>query len=360
MSIKDFDDIKVPKDIDKAIEKGMKKFEEEESKNVKSKKKKYIGMAAAIVGVITVGVSNPAIASKIPFIGSAFEKLEDLNDGKDYKKYATAVNQKVESNGVGITISEAVSDGMYVYLTYVIESDAGFGGEILEEAKGLSDGKQLMIGWDAKVDFSNKKVDTINSLIGKFIDKNTFIGMERYLLEDAKTEIPNEFVLTKRIKNIEIEGEFEKDMKKIKGEWNFEVPITVNKDITKTIEVNKESNSYKVDKIHISPFEMVIEKSYLGMTDKMLSEHEKEAITVYDEDDTQLQSSREMATKLYLEAPKEDSESIRIVVRKPNPAKAIEEVVEENTNGTKVSTSTTYETQGFEKEPVIDIVIPIK
>ncbi|MGL4762990.1 MAG: DUF4179 domain-containing protein [Sarcina sp.] len=358
MSIKDFDDIKVPKDIDKAIEKGMKKFEEEESKNVKSKKKKYIGIAAAIVGVITLGASNPAIASKIPFIGSAFEKLEDLNDGKDYKKYATAVNQKVESNGVGITISEAVSDGMYVYLTYVIESNKPFSNEVLEDEKRWEDGKQVIVGWEAGIDFSAENLITSESLIGTFIDKNTFVGMEKYSLEDAKVEIPDGFILTKKVKNIEICGEYQADTMKIKGEWNFEIPITVNKDLTKIIEVNKENYNYKINRIHKSPFHMIIERTDgIGLPDF----YEFKNIVIYDEDGRELRVSGSSKTRLEVEAPKENSENIRFVLKREKLAK----VSEEDTKDTEKSTSSTesatsYETVEYEKEPIIDIVIPIK
>lgn len=357
MSIKDFDDIKVPRDIDKAIEKGMKKFEEENELKSKKNKKRYIGMAAAIAGVITLGISNPAIASKIPFVGSTFEKLEDINNGKDYKKYATAINQKVESNGIGVTISEAVSDGIYVYLTYVIENNEGFSDKILEEAKEWEEGKQIMAGWNANVDFSDKELTSSTSLNGKFIDKNTYIGMEKYLLSDANAEIPNEFKLTKNIRSLTIEGQMDFDRTRMKGKWNFEIPVTVNKDLTKTIEVNKESNGYKVDKIHISPFEMVIEKSYLGMIDKMLPEHEKEIVTVFDDKGNELYYHSGSATKLYVESPNEECKSIRILVQKQKLAKAIDG--EKDSEGNIVK-PTAWETQGYEEDPIMDIVIPIK
>lgn len=349
MSIKKFRCDEVQNDIDAAIEKGMKRYEEFEMKKKEKNKKKCLGLAAGIAVVMTLGISNPAMAKKIPFIGSAFEKLEEFNKGKDYEKYAMAVNQKVQSNGIGITVSEAVSDGIYLYLTYVIESDKAFSNKVLEEAKEWEYGKQVLINWNANVDFSDKSIDSSHNLVGKFIDENTFVGMEKYKLDDTKKEVPNEFILKKNITYVDIDGGELYNRKK--GNWNFEIPIKVNKDLTKTIEVNKESNDYKINNIHVSPFEMIIEKSYLGMTDKLLPEQEKEGVWVYDEDGIELSHSVETATKIYLEAPKEESKSIRVLIKKPKPAK---EIMDNN------SQVTHYETQGFEEEPIMDIVIPLK
>ena len=338
MSIKDFDDIKIPKDIDKAIEKGMKKFEDEECKNGRSKKKKYIGIAAAIAGIITLGISIPAIASKIPFMESVFEKLEE---DENYEKYATQINQTVESRGVKVTISEAVSDGLNLYITYIIESEKPFSNEILEDAKEWHDGKQVLTNPEAEADFKSEELFSSLSLVGKFTDENTFIGIEMYELTHIKKKIPDEFMLTKNMDYFEfVVGE--KTSKKLKGEWNFKVPVTVNKDLAKKIEINKEVTNYKVENMQISPFKIVIE---------IENKNEKYDTFIYDEYENELFINSSSESLIHAKAPKNESKSIRLVVR---------QVKNENFLGYSEKGIPSYGQPDYEEKPIMDIVIPIK
>ena len=345
MSIKDFDDIKIPKNIDEAIDKGvLKAMNSKKKSNTNKFLKRGSFMAAGLTGFMVLGFANPAIASKIPFVGSVFEKLEESNDDKDFKKYATAINQKVESNGIGVTISEVLSDGQSIFLTYVIESEKPFPSEAVEN-KNNSLHHQMMIYPEVEVDFSDKIVPSSTILEGEFIDANTFIGMEKYSLIEIGEDIPEEFILKKSVKYIEGTGIAETYGNKT-GIWDFEIAVKVNKDLTKVIEVNQEENEFKVDKLHISEFGMVMEKSYLGMLNKMLPEQDKESIQLFNDDGTEIEYYSESPTKIFLDAPKKESKSIRILVRKAKSAI-------EKENGV-------YETQGFEKEPILDIVVPIK
>ena len=50
---------------------------------------------------------------------------QDLYD--NYKEYSTEMNMTEESNGIKVTINDAVFDGKTVAITYSIESDQDLG-----------------------------------------------------------------------------------------------------------------------------------------------------------------------------------------------------------------------------------------
>ena len=45
----------------------------------------------------------------------------------DYKEYSTEINMTEESNGIKVTINDAIYDGKTVSVTYSIESDQDLG-----------------------------------------------------------------------------------------------------------------------------------------------------------------------------------------------------------------------------------------
>lgn len=105
-----------------------------------TKKKKRMGWkmnvaaAAVVVGLstATVGLTFPAYAGNIPIIGDIFRFLDNEKTGlyDNYKEYSTEMNLTQESNGIEITINDAVFDGETVALTYSIESDRDLGGDL--------------------------------------------------------------------------------------------------------------------------------------------------------------------------------------------------------------------------------------
>ena len=104
-------------------------------KSIKKKKVWRKGaLATAIVAslsVVTIGLTFPTYASNIPVIGDIFRFLDNGRSGfyDDYKEYSNEINMTKESNGIQVTINDAIYDGNSVTLTSTIESDQDLGNE---------------------------------------------------------------------------------------------------------------------------------------------------------------------------------------------------------------------------------------
>ena len=82
MSNKKFNDIPIPQNIDFVIEEGVRKamVEKQRIQTVRHypKSKKTLGVIAASLAVVLgVGISNPAMASKLPLVGNVFKAIEE-------------------------------------------------------------------------------------------------------------------------------------------------------------------------------------------------------------------------------------------------------------------------------------------
>lgn len=273
---KKLDDIKIPNNIDNIIDSAMDKAVEDKLKLKKKNKRKVIGTVAASLGVfVTLGITSPVFASNIPVIGSVFEEIQDkIGFSGDYTNYATAVNQTVYDNGIGMTLSEILCDGQSLYVTYVVESDEPFkytkyeydpvkDYDITEETANSMVGTQLLDESYSNVSFTNERLDNsgVAGLEGRYIDAHTFVGVERYNLYNLFTEIPDEFefeVKYKRLVGTPWHGT-DKDQV-FKGNWNFKVPVKVDKSIThETVVDNVDKDGFGVGKVMITPFEVRIE-----------------------------------------------------------------------------------------------------
>ena len=132
------------------------------------------------------------------------------------------------------------------------------------------------------------------------------------------------------------------------------MPVTVDKNLRKTIDLNKqdiESDTVKVNSITITPFDMIVDLNYKEgyWTDY--------TTVIYDENGEILQFSQSTADednnteKICSQSPNSESSSIRVVVEKP----ILEEKEKwEDSRGSEA----TYEEVG--KEIVFDKVIQIK
>lgn len=316
-----FDSINIPNNIDNVIEKGVKKALEDKTNTRKTNKLIKV-VAASMIGIITLGVVNPALASKIPFIGNVFEEIEkNLHFPGNYSQYSTSVNETAYSNGIGVTLSDILCDGQSLYVTYKIENEEPFKNTSWENGKEL-DMNQLIISEKYnKVDFSDEQLDNTGfaGLEGKFIDEYTFIGVQKYHLSSLKEEIPDEFTFSTKINIIENYAINIKDKDYIKfGTWAFKIPVKVNKDLKQIVAKDIKSNEMDINSISITPFDMIIENTYKK---GIWSDY---SITVYNDNGKKIRMSESRASNdgksdIYmLEAPNEDSKSIRIVVKRRN------------------------------------------
>jgi hypothetical protein len=93
--------------------------------------KKSVLASSILIGLSTtmVGFTIPTYASNIPIIGNIFRFFDTDSDGLygNYKEFSIGMNISQESNGIHMTINDAIFDGKTVSLTYSIESEIDLG-----------------------------------------------------------------------------------------------------------------------------------------------------------------------------------------------------------------------------------------
>lgn len=318
-----YHDIPLSNRLDDVIEEGVKQAMK--VKNLKKQgryKRVGMGLAAGLVVTLGVGFTNPAAASKLPVVGNVFETIEkNLYFPGNYSEYATSINETAYSNGIGITLSEILSDGQFLYVTYIVESDEPFENlsYTVEERGGeVVDVNQLILE-DAytKVDFKTDGLEMvgISGLEGKFIDEHTFIGVEQYYL--GTTDVPDEFIFqTKKVVVENYATNINENDQTTWGTWAFKVPVTVNQELTKVIDVEGfEQNGASVHSIAMTPFGVIVEA---GIPDEDWSKYD---VWVYDEDGNQLNMSQlryldHQEVKGIYNAPQDETATLRVIIEK--------------------------------------------
>lgn len=257
MNKEDFNNIKIPKNIDVLIEASFN--DAYKLKNKKIIKKTFKIIASGLACFIILGITKPAIASSIQPLQKIFEQLQNrlINNGKDIN-YITTVNQSIKDNGVEVTLTNIVFDGRYLYVSYLIKSDKPFKSDSTE-----IDTTQLLYEHKEKVSFTNEKLDSsgLAGIEGWFIDNNTFEGVERYDLSSLKTPIPYNFefeILINLFRCIPVVGDDTAELMRV-GDWAFKVNVDTEKNSSKKIEINSTSNmGIGIKDISITPFEIII------------------------------------------------------------------------------------------------------
>jgi hypothetical protein len=351
-----YKNISIPNNIDDVIDSGINKA----LKEIKTMKKKHfkrnIGIAAAIIAtVLTIGITNPAMASKLPILGSAFQAIEkNIFFPGDYSEYSTAVNETAYSNDVGVTLSDILCDGQSLYVTYIIESEKPFKYTSWGDAP-LTMNQLLTQEKYNKVNFSNKELDNTGfaGLEGKFTDDNTFVGVEKYKLASLNTEIPDEFTFQVKFTSFEthsLTSDRTRDTKS--GTWAFKVPVKVNKDLRKIVSLTDvENDTLKINSLSITPYDMIISTTFKKDT---WSNYD---YTIYDETGNKLTPSdssisEDNKTENYIfQAPPKDSKNIRIVITKPILEKG------KTTTDSKGQSDTQYKQIG--EDLILDKIISI-
>lgn len=318
-----YHDIPLSNRLDDVIEEGVKQAIKKKKLNKQGQIKKVgLGLAAGFAITMGVGFTNPASASKLPVIGNVFEAIEqNLYFPGHYSEYATSINETAYSNGIGITLSEILCDGQFLYVSYVVESEEPFqhrSYEVEELGGKVIEVNQLILEEAyTKVDFKTDGLESvgITGLEGKFIDEHTFIGVERYYL--GGVDVPNEFMF--KTKKVIVENDatnINETDQTTWGTWAFNVPVTVNQDLTKTIELESiEENGASVRSISITPFGVMIDAIIPD------SDWSKYDVLVYDEAGNELPMSQlryvgNDEVKGIYTAPKLQIANLRVVIEK--------------------------------------------
>lgn len=217
--------------------------------------KRNVAVASIIVGLsaTTFELAFPAYAKNIPVIEDIFrffdngrtESSIDSNDVKDeekglyydYKKFSNEINMTKESNGIKITVNDAVFDGKTVSITYSIESEQDLGENAFIDAPDI-EGIGAMGG-------SGKTTK---------IDKNNYVGILTLSnLEDKTLDVANIKWNIDSIQNPDNQTE-------IKGDWNFDFSLNAVNSTMQLSDSNSEQNGVKVniEKISVTPMSFIV------------------------------------------------------------------------------------------------------
>lgn len=256
MNKKDFNNIKIPENIDGFIEASFNNAYK--LKNKKRTKKISTIIAAGLTCFIMLGVTKPTIASVIPPLEKVFERLQDrlINGGKGVD-YAT-LNESIKNNGVEVTLTDVIFDGKYLYASYIVKSDTPFKTEEIAISE-----RQLLYQSNEKLSFTNEKPDSsgISGLEGIFTDDNTFKGVERYDLSLLKAPIPDSFefeILINLFRCIPIVGDDRAELMRV-GDWGFKANVNLEENLSKKIEINSTNNEgIYIKEIVVTPFEVSV------------------------------------------------------------------------------------------------------
>ena len=271
------EDLVVPDLVDKKFEEAL--------NMVESKKKKHWGIgvkvaAAALAVVVSggvFGVTNPAVASKIPVIGHIFERVEQkavypgeyANKQTLSEKDQTDEKLVAEDQNIKLTASEVYSDGLSVYVSLKAESEKYDFSKIEKMSEDNAQVVQLMTSWKFDEPLSEKEQDFDLLLSGENDGNHAFIGIVKF----DREEISNQGgTVNLRIKGIGLEQN--QELKMVDGTWELEIPFTVDEDAGKEIVVDEKiDQKFAVKKVFVSPYQVCVLSDvpytmpYANMTD---------------------------------------------------------------------------------------------
>lgn len=208
-----------------------------------NKWKKSAAASVIIVGftAAALGFTFPSYASGIPVIGNIFKFLDGGRTAiyDNYKTYSSEINQSAESNGIKLTIQDAIFDGEAVSITYSLESN-----------QDLGDQPRLR----GRLDIKGTDGQSGGSQISK-VDKNNYVGLvtaSSFLNRKESDTVHVQW----NIDNIYIQDNKEY----IEGNWSFAFALKATENNIQWIDRTVEHNGVKVSirKISITPMSYIV------------------------------------------------------------------------------------------------------
>ncbi len=206
--------------------------------------------SAAVVAVIglslvSLGLTFPAYALNIPIVRDIFRFLDGEKTGlyDQYKENSTEINQSKESNGITVTLSDAIFDGKTVSVAYTIESEHDLG-EVEHLQKPPFVQPFIIIegesGW------------TGNSRLSK-VGENQYVGIttasnHRFEEKDAVTV------------QLVMPGFMTKHDEEIQGDWKFELDLQATEHNVQVINQSAQQKGIQVEvgKMTVTPMSFII------------------------------------------------------------------------------------------------------
>jgi hypothetical protein len=244
------DNIKLPDNIDSLTVNAIKKGEK--YKQNKAAHRRILATAVSICLVLTLGMTSLGVSAEVKgFAGNVFKEIKELVGLRGRSQGTEIVNKTATDNKVSITLQDVLCDEYGVYVSFIVKSEKPF--------TNTNDSQLLLYDNYATTSFHKGNLDTggIAGLEGKFIDKNTFIGVETYLFRDLKTKIPENFKIDINIGAISLSSIADDSI--IRGKWRFSAPVVLNGDGVKVIKPFIEHNNISIKKVTLSKLNTFIE-----------------------------------------------------------------------------------------------------
>lgn len=258
------DQIEVPKEeVLNAIERGINQSNQTGIKSKTPRRKIIISsiVAASILGItLSSGFINPnmnQVLAGAPLIGGIYEEFGDkMGLNLAQQNLVTELDQTVSKNGVKVKLNNVYFDGDVVSITGHVSGN-------LENEKN----EKGEVSFD--VNFENNTGDNdpwLNGMTTDIKDKGNGYDFQWKMTYPYKT-IKNDFTLPISIHYIN----------GIRGGWNFNIPITQQKN--KTIRINQ-SESYQNEGIQINIDEIKLAKASSTLIFETVSNYKGDNIDI--------------------------------------------------------------------------------
>ncbi|MFJ7406975.1 MULTISPECIES: DUF4179 domain-containing protein [unclassified Lysinibacillus] len=223
-----FDKARVKKELLKSIHAGKQK-----------KWKKAVTAASLTLGLIAstlFGLSFTANAEEIPIIGNIYKYFNNDGLSVDYKENADPINAVAESNGIKVTVNDAVYDGEKLIVTYSIETNKYMGDTL--HIKGIP--------------LIENKGDGINEV--SRIDENKYVGKATTFTEEKYSSIDVDWKLDYILSDLTT------DKERITGDWQFSFHLDKANITVQNIQQHKEKEgiSVTIENVTITPTSFLI------------------------------------------------------------------------------------------------------
>ncbi len=205
-------------------------------------RKMIIALAVILIGCsFTALVTSPAYADRIPGILNIFKFFDKGNTSglyEEYKNYSSEINMTEVSNGIKITIKDAIYDGETVSIAYSLASN-----------QDLGDAPHLF----GLLDIKGSDGSAGSNRISK-VDENNYVGlMTATGFHPKEKDTVN---LKWNIESITIQDSKEK----ITGKWNFALALKATESHTQLVNRSAEQDgvTVKVDKVTVTPMSFIV------------------------------------------------------------------------------------------------------
>jgi len=249
------ENLKLPKEIDLKIKETISNLPDRKKSKKRFAKRAGIAAAIALITITTLSAAFPAYARNLPIIGSVFDFLSEKNIiYRDYVEYSSDLNLSKVSNGVKVTINEIVYDGIDLSIAYTVESKEKMNSE-----------PHIM---DKNIRINGKEVTFASGGTGKFIDENTYIGIDSFSVDRSyiSKEMRKNFIGG----DVEVPDNFTMDLdisefsNGIYGKWDFKFKVSNDKlegkivQIDTSIDLSEIRPSLEVTEVIFTPINTVL------------------------------------------------------------------------------------------------------